>query len=356
MKPLRIIQLLPPWIQTPPVGYGGVEYVVSLLTEELVRRGHSVRMIAAAGSKTHAKLVSTWTKPVYKLDSFWSAVNNPTMAKYWLPSLFALGHVTQGLRGLKADIVHNHFHWFGILLSTFLDLPMVTTWHGNFGNSEPVEVDLFKRYPRHPFVSISQRQQATDKVGLRFMDTIYHGVPVHQFEFSPTPGKYLTWLGRITAKKGVEEAIDFARKAKKPIKIAGIVNPVDEAYFKQRIKPKIDGKQVQYVGPVNFKQKTALLSKAEALIYPLKWDEPFGLVLLESMACGTPVVAYPLGAAPEIVEPGRSGFLPKTKIDFLRDIKRISTLDRAQARKRAEQFSVEHMAEMYEQVYYKLVR
>lgn len=351
MRPLRIAQLVPPWITTPPKGYGGVELVVSLLTEELVRRGHTVELVASGDSHTRGRLHSVWPKAVYQLPEFQSAIQNPSMAKYWLPSLFALSHVTETMHKLQVDIIHNHFHWFGMLLAPYLPAPMVTTWHGSFEGLEPVELDLFKKLRRHPMVAISQRQKAGDQVGLNFVGVVPHGIRMDEYKFSNKPGTYVAWLGRITAKKGVEEAILIARRAKKPIRIAGVVNPVDQAYFTQRIKPLIDGTHVQYIGPVNQKQKVAFLAGAESLLYPLQWEEPFGLVLLEALAYGTPVVALDKGAANEIVETGVSGFIGRTNTDLQVALRKSTQLLRSDARRRAELFSVERMAETYEKIY-----
>ncbi|MEK7540285.1 MAG: glycosyltransferase family 4 protein [Patescibacteria group bacterium] len=356
MKRLRIAQLVPPWITTPPKGYGGVELVVSLLTEELVRRGHVVELIASGDSHTHGRLHSAWPKAVYQLPEFESAIQNPSMAKYWLPSLFALSHVTETMRKLNVDIIHNNFHWFGLLLAPYLPAPMVTTWHGSFEGLEPVELELFRRHKKHPVVAISQRQKAGDQVGLNFVGVVPHGIRLDEYKFSNKPGTYVAWLGRITAKKGVEEAIRIARRVKKPIRIAGVVNPVDQAYFTKRIKPLLDGKNATYIGPVNQKQKIKFLGGAESLLYPLKWEEPFGLVLLESLACGTPVVALDRGAAGEIVQTGLSGFIAHTNQELELFLHKSNQLSRLAARKRAEHFSVERMAEQYEKIYNRFAR
>lgn len=351
MKPLRIAQLVPPWITTPPKGYGGVELAVSLLTEELVRRGHTVELIASGDSRTRGRLRAVWPKAVYQLPEFQSAVQNPSMAKYWLPSVFGLAHVTETMRKLKVDIIHNNFHWFGILLAPYLSAPMVTTWHGSFEGLEPVELALFKQHTQHPMVAISQRQKQGDQVGLRFAGVVPHGIKVNEYAFSQRPGKYIAWLGRITPKKGVEEAIRIARKVKKPIRIAGVVNPVDRQFFTHRIKPLIDGKGVRYIGPVTHTQKVSFLGGAESLLYPLKWEEPFGLVLLESLACGTPVVALDRGAASEIVHTGVSGFICSKPADLERGLFKATDLSRYKARLQAEKFSVQKMAERYEKIY-----
>lgn len=351
MRPLRIAQLVPPWITTPPKGYGGVELVVSLLTEELVRRGHSVDLIASGDSHTRGRLRSVWPKAVYQLPEFQSAIQNSSMAKYWLPSLFALSHVTETMQKLNVDIIHNNFHWFGMLLAPYLPAPMITTWHGSFEGLEPVELELFRRNKKHPIVAISQRQKSGDQVGLKFVGVVPHGIRLDDYPFSNKPGSYIAWLGRITEKKGVEEAIRMARRVKKPIRIAGVVNPVDQVFFTKKIKPLLDGKTATYIGPVTQKQKVKFLGGAESLLYPLNWEEPFGLVLLESLACGTPVVALDRGAASEIVETGKSGFIGKTTLDLEKALRKSTQLSREKARKRAEHFSVERMADKYEKIY-----
>lgn len=348
MKKLRIAQLSTPWERVPPPKYGGTELIVSHLTEELVRRGHQVTLFATGDAITSAKLVSVFPKALYRAGIPWSDYS------------WSLLHAQRCFEMAdQFDIIHNHFNYFGLSFGSSVETPVVTTYHGDF---ETAEKNAAKRaileQNRHmPFVSISNDQRKHAKTKLHFVGTVYNAIKVETFGFSSTPGNYLVWLGRITKKKGILEAIAVAKRAKMKLKIAAKIDPfVDKPFYDAHVKPLIDGKQIEYVGEIGHAEKSRLLKNAYALINPITWNEPFGLVMVESMACGTPVIAFPRGAAPELVKHNVTGFLTPNIEGMVKAIKKIPSLSRTACRVRVEKyFSVSRMVDGYEAVYKKII-
>lgn len=348
MKKLRIAQLATPWERVPPTKYGGTELIASLLTEELVRRGHHVTLFATGDSKTHATLRSVYPKALYRAGVPWTNSSWPLL------------HVQACMeRANEFDIIHNHFHYFGLTMGASVKTPVITTYHGDF---ETAEKDAGKKAiliqnKRMPFVSISKDQRTHTTVGLNFVRTVYNAIDISQFAFSTTPGNYLTWLGRITPKKGLEEAIQAARAFGMKLLIAAKIDVVDAEYYKQTIKPLLSKKYAEYIGEIGLRDKAKLLKNAYALVNPIKWNEPFGLVMVEAQATGTPVVGYPNGAAPELVLEGKTGFLRKDVSGLVSALQLVPALDRRACRRNVENhFTVTHMADGYEAAYRKVLK
>jgi glycosyltransferase involved in cell wall biosynthesis len=250
------------------------------------------------------------------------------------------------------DIIHSHVDWLHLPLLSRLGVPFVTTPHGRL--DLPGLSELIRRFPKAPFISISENQ----RIPLReanWLGTVYHGLPADTLRPSLVPGSYLAFLGRLTAEKGPEVAIRVARAAGLPLRIAAKVPRGERRYFKERLEPLIDGDQVQLTGEVNDKTKEEFLAGAAALLFPIAWPEPFGLVMIEAMACGTPVIAFRCGSVPEVVEDGVTGFIVNDEGDAVEAIGRLGSVDRRQIRAGFEQrFTARRMAEEY-LCYYEMV-
>lgn len=355
-KKLRIAQVSPLWYPVPPKGYGGTEFVVSKLTEGLVKRGHKVTLFASGDSKTSAKLVSVTDKNLYSRNVPWLAPN------YNIQNL-----IEAFSREKDFDIIHTHIDQFDLLFRVHSKVPTVATLHnmiwarwrkrtGEWYDLEAVTKN-YSRYPKLPYIAISNKYREVCPAKIRFAKTIYHGVNAEQLKFNKKPSDYFVWLGRIVDIKGPHIAVELARKLGLKLVIAGVLRSEnDEAYYRREIKPYLSSK-IKSVGALNNpKEKSRVLGNAKALIYPLLWDEPFGIVLSEAMATGTPVIAFNRGAAGEIVKHGETGFLVKNKQQMIRAIKNIDSISRAKCRERVEKnFSIEKMVENHEKLYYQLI-
>lgn len=347
MRKLRIAMLATPWEAVPPPRYGGTELVVANLTEELTRRGHRVTLFATGDSTTSAKLVATFPRALYRDNIPWTDILRPMIHVF---SCFR--------RAGQFDLIHNHANYFGLLLSNLVATPTVTTYHGDFATAEkiPEKLRVLQTFRRSPFVTISNRQKHLAKTKLNFVGTVYNGIDIKKFPFSAKAGSYLCWLGRITEKKGILESIAVARKLNLPLKIGAKIDPVDQPFYQRRVKRLIDGKRIQYLGELDHRGKIQLLKGALALLNPITWEEPFGLVMPEAMACGTPVIAFQRGAAPEIIVEGKTGFLVNTTAEMAAAVKRISEISRENCRARVVRyFSKEKMADGYEKIYHKIL-
>ena len=338
---MKIAQVAPLWIPVPPYTYGGTEFVVSLITEELVKRGHEVTLFAAGDSKTSARLIPIWPK------SLWRAKPRVPHAIFNLlyRKVYQMRH--------EFDIVHDHCEFYTPFLDSLLDTPIVSTIHHPMYEEMVI---LFKKFPFINYVAISKNQRKSAP-GVNFVKTIYHGLPLEKYEFNDSPRDYLLWLSKISPGKGTLEAIKIAKMAGEKLVLAGVIPKDQQDFFKFRVAPLIDGKQIQFVGSANFKKKIELFKNAKAFLYPIKRDEPFGLVVIESMACGTPVLSYKEGAIPELIKDGKTGFLVSNKEEMVQAIKKIGTIKRKDCRRRViEKFGIEKMVNKYESLYYKLVK
>ena len=338
---MRIAQVAPLWIPTPPYTYGGTELLVSWLTEELVKRGHEVTLFATGDSKTSARLVSVWSK------SLWRARLATPHAVYSLMYKKVLEMQNE------FDIIHDHCEFYTAHLSPFLKPPMVSTIHHPIYDEMIV---LFKKFPEINYVTISKNQKKTAP-GINSVKTIYHGLPSEKYVFNPQPKDYILWLSKIIPQKGLADAIEVAKKAGEKLIISGVIPKDSQDYFEYRIAPLIDGKQIQFVGAADFEKKIELFRNAKAFIFPVRRPEPFGLVVIEAMACGTPVITYMEGSMPEIVKDGKTGFLVNSQEEMVEALKKINQIDRLACRRyTTRKFSLKKMVNKYEALYNTILK
>jgi glycosyltransferase involved in cell wall biosynthesis len=338
---MRIAQVAPLIESVPPAGYGGTERVVSYLTEELVRQGHDVTLFASGDSCTAARLVAVTPQALRLADN----VVDP------------IAHLVVELECVAAqsssfDIIHWHLDYFHFPLSRRLGVPQLTTLHGrlDIDDLQPV----YDQFSDMPLVSISddQRRPLTQA---QWVGTVHHGLPRDEFSPSYEPGRYLAFLGRISPEKRADRAIEAARCAGMPLKIGAKVDPVDQQYFEEHIEPLLEADHVEYVGEVSGRAKEELLRGAAALLFPIDWAEPFGLVMIEAMACGTPVIANPHGSVPEVITEGLNGFIVESLEDCVDAIDRLGQIDRSACRAAFEErFTVERMTRDYVTIYESL--
>ena len=338
-RPLRIAHVAPVATTIPPPKSGSVETMTSLLTEGLVARGHDVTLFATGDSTTTATLHATYPRGYHHDEHMWP------WEMYELLNLAAAVE-----RARDFDVIHYEAEYYPMSLA-FVRLsptPVLQTVHYSPG---PAEIQLWARYPDAPFAAISN-EQARLLHGLNVVDTVLHSVDTDRFTFREQPEDYLLFLGRFTAGKGVLEAIDVAARVGMPLLLAAAEND----YYREAIAPRVDGARVRYVGEADFAAKVRLLGGARALLYPVQAREPFGLVLAEAMACGTPVAALNRGAVREVVDDGITGIVSETLDEMTAELPRTLALDRRQVRVQAiARFGVERMVTDYERVYRKLV-
>jgi len=320
---MRIAQVAPLYESVPPKYYGGTERVVSYLTEELVRQGHEVTLFASGDSETKARLVAACQQSL-RLDK---RCQNQ-MAHHFV----MLEHVFQ--RASEFDIIHFHVDYLHFPLSRREGVTQVTTLHGRL--DIPDLVPLYAEFHDMPVISISNGQR-DPLPWANWQATVHHGLPVDLFRFRAEPGSYLAFLGRISPEKRVDRAIDIAEQAGMPLKIAAKVDPVDEDYFESAIAPLLRSSLVEFVGEIGEGEKNEFLGNAYALLFPIDWPEPFGLVMIEAMACGTPVIAYRDGAVPEVMEQGHTGFVVEGLEDAVAAVRRVPELSRKRCREVFEQ-------------------
>jgi glycosyltransferase involved in cell wall biosynthesis len=339
---MRIAQLAPLAESVPPKLYGGTERVVAWLVDELVDLGHEVTLFASGDSLTKGKLVPVWPRAL-RLGHRGA---DPNAACSLLVEAIAK-------RASEFDVIHSHVDWLPLPLLSRSKTPFLTTVHGRL--DLPGLPDIVREFFEAGFVSISdsQRQQLPDA---QWIATIHHGLPPSLFRASYDQGSHLAFLGRLTAEKGPEDAIRIAEAVGMPLRIAAKIPRAETAYFKKQLQPHIDGKRVTRVGEVDDAKKQAFLSGAAALLFPIDWPEPFGLVMIEAMACGTPVIAYRSGSVPEVIENGVTGFVVYGEEDAVRAVRGLPRLDRKVIRARFEErFTAARMAREYEARYTELV-
>jgi glycosyltransferase involved in cell wall biosynthesis len=330
---MHIAMLSPIAWRTPPRHYGPWESIVSLLTEGLVARGVEVVLFATGDSKTSAELRSVCPHGYEENLS----INPKVWEALHISELF--DHAGE------FDIIHNHFDFLPLTYAGLVDTPVLTTIHGF---SSPDILPVYKKYNGSTsYVAISHSDRSPE---LDYVETIYHGIDLDAFDFQPQPDDYLLFFGRIHPDKGVREAIEIAKACNKPLIIAGIIQ--DRSYHQQYVKPHLDNHQVTYVGSVGSTQRNRLLGKAAALLHPIHFDEPFGLSVVEAMACGTPVIAFNRGSMPELIEHGVNGFLVADKQQAIEQVDRITTIQRRDCRRIVEErFTVDRMVDQYRHVY-----
>ena len=340
---MRIAQLAPLAEAVPPKLYGGTERVVSWLSEELVEMGHEVTLFGSGDSITRASLEACSPRAL-RLDP---NRRDPMLA--YSAMLARLADMAS-----QFDVVHSHLDWVHIPLLRRLSVPFITTLHGRM--DLPDLDDCFERcFAEALYVSISDAQRAPLPTA-RWVGTVYHGIPKDLLKPNFAPKGYLAFLGRICPEKGPETAIKLARAADLPLKIAAKVDKVDRVYFERKVEPLIDGKNIEFIGEIEEWQKGDFLGNAVALLFPIRWPEPFGLVMVEAMACGTPVIAFRCGSVPEVIEEGVTGFVVDSYDDALRAIARVGMVDRCGVRASFERrFTARRMAQDYVRIYQALI-
>jgi len=327
----------------PPSGYGGIEWIVALLCEELIARGHDVTLFATGDSKTSADLR-------YVFD-----VGPVTQMHQALPYSMHVGaayqHIAEEARaGRPFDVVHDHTAWLSLAFAPLIPTPVVHTLHGA---AIEAERDFFHFVRNNAdFVAISQYQTRTF-TRIQITDVVPNAVDVQSYPFSSEKDDYLLCLGRIARDKAQHLSIEVAKRAGMPLVLAGKIDPGDDrAYFDEMILPHVDGQSVRFEGEVPDDRKRELFRRARAFVFPIQWDEPFGLVMIEAMACGTPVVATPYGAVPEVVTDGVNGFIASSVDDMVEAVKKIETISPEVCRAIVEQrFAPSVMTDGYEAVY-----
>ena len=340
---MRIAQVAPLYESVPPRLYGGTERVVSWLTEELIRQGHEVTLFAAGDSLTNARLIPVVDRAL-RLDPH---------------CIDPLSHHIRLLECIiqhkdEFDIIHFHIDYLHFPLSRRESLSQVTTLHGRL--DIPDLVPLYREFRDMPVISISEAQRLP-LPQINWQDTVHHGMPEDLLQPRLEPGRYLAFLGRISPEKGLDRAIEIALKAGMPLKIAAKVDRADKEYFEHRIKPLLESELIDYIGEIGDLEKNEFLGHACAFLFPINWCEPFGIVLIEALACGVPVVAYPLGSVPEIIEDGKSGFLVNNIEEATKAVTNIFTIDRRKCRRAFEQrFSSKRMAQDYLAVYQRIAK
>ena len=318
--------------RTPPRHYGPWESVVSLLTEGLVARGHDVTLFATGDSITGGRLHAVCARG-YEEDP---SINAKAWECLHIAELFE--------HAAEFDIIHNNFDFLPLSYSGFVETKVVTTIHGF---SSPAILPVYKKYNDTTYyVSISDSDRSPE---LDYVRTIYHGLDLRQFDFVPEPEDYLLFFGRFHPDKGAAEALEIARACGKKLILAGIIQ--DENYYKNKIEPYLNEKAV-YIGSVGPADRNRLLGGAYALLHPIFFDEPFGLSVVESMACGTPVIAFNRGSMPELIQNGKNGFLVQSTAEAIEAVRRVKDLDRIYCRRHVERhFTVDRMVDEYEQAY-----
>ena len=339
---MRIAQVAPLYESVPPKYYGGTERIVSYLTEELVAQGHDVTLFASGDSRTAAELVPMCPRSL-RLDR--SCVDK---------LVHHLLMLEQVLRRADAfDVIHFHVDYLHFPLSRRARYPHVTTLHGRL--DIPDLVPLYEEFPDEPLVSISDAQRLPLS-WVNWLGTVYHGLPRDLYRFHPERGSYLACLGRISPEKRVDRAIEIAKQVGIPLRIAAKVDKADQEYFDTVIEPLLHDPLVEFIGEIADHEKDAFLGNAQALLFPIDWPEPFGIVMIEAMACGTPVIAYSHGAVPEVMEQGRTGYVVEELDDAVEAVRRLSRLSRARCREVFEErFTAARMARDYVAVYERLV-
>lgn len=339
---MRIAQVAPLYESVPPKYYGGTERVVSYLTEELVRQGHDVTLYASGDSVTKAHLVAPCRRSL-RLDKH---------------CMDQLAHHVLMLEMVfkdpdRFDIIHFHIDYMHFPISRRHRTPHLTTLHGRL--DIPDLVPLYQEFREVPVVSISNSQREP-LPWLNWQGTVYHGLPEDLYTFREEPGRYLAFLGRISPEKRVDRAIEIARRIGMPIKIAAKVDNVDKDYFEDVVEPLLRNPLVEYVGEIGEGEKDEFLGNAYALLFPIDWPEPFGLVMIEAMACGTPVIAYRRGSVPEVLEEGVTGFIVQGLEDAIEAVRRVPTLSRRRCREVFEErFSASRMVRDYLTIYKRLL-
>jgi glycosyltransferase involved in cell wall biosynthesis len=336
---MKIAQIAPLHESVPPKLYGGTERIVSYLTEELVSQNHEVTLFASADSVTRARLIPA---------------SDSALRLSPIPVVDSVAHYIRLLEIVfreadQFDVLHFHIDYLHFPFTRRQQVPALTTLHGNL--SIPDLVPLYREFREMNVVSISDAQRKP-LPWIGWCGTVYHGIPLDLYRYQEKPGEYLAFLGRICPEKRLDRAIEIAKRSGRKLKIAAKVDPADREYFSRHIKPLLNHPLIEMIGEIGEDQKEEFLGNALGLLFPIDWSEPFGLVLIESMACGTPVVAYNQGAVPEILEDGKTGFIVENQEEAVAAVNRLGSIDRKTCRQQFEKrFSAQRMAADYLRIY-----
>lgn len=340
---MKIAQIAPLYESVPPKLYGGTERMVHYLTEELINQRNHVTLFASGDSISKGRIISNVEKGL-RLNS--DCVDSLA------PHIVQIQEVIERVN--EFDILHFHTDYIHFPFSSHLSIPCLTTLHGRL--DIPDLKSIYKKFPFQKLVSISDNQRQPLPEG-NYIGTVYHGLPKDLHYAGKGEGGYLAFLGRISPEKGIDSAIKIAIAAGSEIKIAAKVDKVDEQYFEKCIKPLLDHPLVEFIGEINEVEKTEFLGKARATLFPINWPEPFGLVMIESMACGTPVIAFKNGSVPEVIDEGLTGFIVETVEEAVKAVSKIGQLTRREVRKVFdEKFTAFRMAKDYSRIYSSLIR
>jgi glycosyltransferase involved in cell wall biosynthesis len=340
---MRILEVAPLWERVPPPAYGGTEAVVGLLTDELAKRGHDVVLRASGDSITLAELRSVYPRSLRTAEGVGSTIP------------YEITHVADALRDAPAfDIIHNHVGEMLMAFAELVDVPMLTTTHGNL---TPDSRFIWQRYRGfYNTISGAQARYITGFPHARYVGVVHNAIDVQTFPFRAKKEAYLLCLARVSPEKGTHTAIEVARRLDMPLIIAGKVDRVDEEYFRTVVEPQIDGRQIRFYGEADNAAKRELYAGARVLLTPIDWEEPFGLVMPEAMACGTPVIAFARGAAPEIVVNGETGFLVRTIDEMVEAVRHVDEIDPWRCREHVERhFDAPVMASGYLAAYERVL-
>ena len=335
---MKIAQVAPLYESVPPLTYGGTERVVSYLTEELVAQGQDVTLFASGDSQTSAKLVP----------------GSPRSLRLSGNSIDHLAHHIAMLDDVmrmapEFDVIHFHIDYMHFPLSRYCALPSLTTLHGRL--DLPDLLPVYKKFPDAPLVSISLSQRKP-MPRVNWVGNISHGLPMDLLTFQPRTGDYLAFLGRISPEKRVDRAIEIARRAGMPLKIAAKIDNADREYYESTIKPLMGDPNVEFIGEIGENEKSEFLGNAYAYLFPIDWPEPFGLTMIEAMACGTPTIAFNCGSVPEVMQEGLTGFIVEDMDQAVAAVAKISTIERTACRNVFEKrYTATRMAEEYVEIY-----
>lgn len=340
---MKIAQIAPLTESVPPKLYGGTERVVAYLTDALVDLGHDVTLFASGDSITKAQLQAVWPHAL-RLD--------PAIRDRIAPHMLMMEKVRQQAQDF--DILHFHMDYYSFSLFKRQPTPFITTIHGRLDLAE--QQPLFSEFNDIPVVSISNHQRKPLQQA-RWIDTVYHGLPENLLRPQHTKPEYLAFLGRISPEKRVDKAIYIAQQTGLPIRIAAKIDAADQVYFDEYIKPLLNLPHVEFIGEISDAEKPAFLSGAKALLFPIDWPEPFGLVMIEAMACGTPIIAFNRGSVPEIITEGLSGYIVEDEQSAIAAVERLDRLSRIKIREHFEhRFTAKRMAKDYVHCYEQLMR
>lgn len=344
---MKIALLAPLEESVPPQKYGGTELIVYHLSQILAQK-HSVFLLATGDSKTKARLIPIFPQSLRK-EKIAQDIKIRESLKY-----LGIAKVVKELSKIKVDIIHNHIGWRFLPFAQLFKAPVVTTLHG------PLDVSyqqfVYSQFKKLPFISISNSQRKPFK--LNYAATVYNGIDLKQFNLNEKPKEgYLAFLARMSPEKGPVQAIQVAKKAGAELRMAAKIDTVDREYFEKKVKPLIDNKQIKFLGEIKNEEKSNFLEGAKALLVPLQWEEPFGLFMIEAMACGTPVIALKRGSVPEIIKHNQTGFIVNTVDQMATAVKKIDLIDRKKCRQWVEKnFTAEKMVSAYEKAYQKILK